>query len=141
MLRIVEDCRTRASTPPQTHVSYKAVDGPSSRYIAQSTFSHIQRFVEGYELPERRCRRVQLDRGGENVSREFTLWAYDNGIELGYTDTEQHQANRCAEALNRILENKLHPTLLSSKLPDTYWPPVVKYGIAYVRNRSPSVEK
>jgi hypothetical protein len=30
----VEDCRTRASGPPQTHVRYKAVDGPSSRYTA-----------------------------------------------------------------------------------------------------------
>jgi hypothetical protein len=30
----VEDCRTRASRPPQTHCRYKAVDGPSSRYIA-----------------------------------------------------------------------------------------------------------
>ena len=66
------------------------------------------------------------------------MWAYDKGIELEYTDTEQHQANGCAEALNRILENKLHPTLLSSGLVDIYWPPVVKYGISYVRNRSPS---
>jgi hypothetical protein len=31
----VEDCRTRASRPPQTHCRYKAVDGPSSRYTAQ----------------------------------------------------------------------------------------------------------
>lgn len=36
----VEDCRTRASRPPQTHCRYKAVDGPSSRYTAQSTLSH-----------------------------------------------------------------------------------------------------
>lgn len=101
-------------------------------------FSQIRGFIERNELPERRCRRIRLDRGGENVSREFILWAYDKGIELEYTDTEQHQANGCAEALNRILENKLHPTLLSSGLADVYWPPVVKYGIAYVRNRSPS---
>jgi syntaxin 1B/2/3 len=31
-LHCVEDCRTRASRPPQTHCRYKAVDGPSSRY-------------------------------------------------------------------------------------------------------------
>jgi hypothetical protein len=31
----VEDCRTRASSrPPQTHISYKAVDGFGSRYKA-----------------------------------------------------------------------------------------------------------
>ena len=101
-------------------------------------FSCIRKFIESNELPERRCRRIRLDRGGENVSHEFALWAYDKGIELEYTDTEQHQANGCAEALNRILESKLHPTLLSSKLSDTFWPPVVKYGIAYLRNRSPS---
>jgi hypothetical protein len=34
--RFVEDCRTRASRPPQTHCRYKAVDGPSSRYTTQS---------------------------------------------------------------------------------------------------------
>ena len=39
-LRTVEDCRTRASRPPQTHCRYKAVDGPSSRYTAQSTLPH-----------------------------------------------------------------------------------------------------
>lgn len=101
-------------------------------------FSCIRKFIESNELPERRCRRIRLDRGGENISHEFALWAYDKGIELEYADTEQHQANGCAEALNRIVESKLHPTLLSSKLSDTFWPPVVKYGIAYLRNRSPS---
>ena len=39
-LHTVEDCRTRASRPPQTHCRYKAVDGPSSRYTAQSILSH-----------------------------------------------------------------------------------------------------
>lgn len=101
-------------------------------------FSYIRNFIERNELPEKRCRRIRLDRGGENVSHEFALWAYDKGIELEYTDTEQHQANGCAEALNRILESKLHPTLLASRLSDAFWPPVVKHGIAYVRNRSPS---
>ena len=37
----VEDCRTRASRPPQTHCRYKAVDGPSSRYTAYQFF-HTQ---------------------------------------------------------------------------------------------------
>lgn len=101
-------------------------------------FSHIQRFVERNELPERRCRRIRLDRGGENISREFAMWVYDKGIELEVTDMEHHQANGCAESLNRILDSKLHPTLLSSRISEAFWPPVVKYGIAYVRNLSPS---
>jgi hypothetical protein len=40
LVKAVEDCRTRASRPPQTHCRYKAVDGPSSRYTAQSILSH-----------------------------------------------------------------------------------------------------
>jgi hypothetical protein len=40
VLVFVEDCRTRVSRPPQTHVRHEAVDGPSSKYIAQSTLSH-----------------------------------------------------------------------------------------------------
>jgi hypothetical protein len=45
-------------------------------------------------------------------------------------DTEQNQANGYAEALKRILENKLHPILLSSELADVYWHRVVNYGIS-----------
>jgi hypothetical protein len=37
-VKLVEDCRTRASRPPQTHVRYKAVDGPSGRYTANQIF-------------------------------------------------------------------------------------------------------
>lgn len=52
-------------------------------------FSVIRNFIERNELPEKRCRRIRLDRGGENVSHEFALWAYDKGIELEYNDNLQ----------------------------------------------------
>jgi hypothetical protein len=42
-LPTVENCRTRASRPPQTHARYKAVDGPSSRYYCKyaASMAHV----------------------------------------------------------------------------------------------------
>lgn len=121
---LLDDCSQWAEVEPVQHRS--------------EVFTSVRNFIERNETPERYCRRIRLDRGGENVTSDFTAWAYDKRIELEYTDTEQHQANGCAESLNRIIEDKLHPTLLAAGVHEKYWPAVVKYGIAYVRNRSPS---
>jgi hypothetical protein len=57
----VEDCRTRASRPPQTHCRYKAVDGPSSRYAAQSILSHpISSFATKEEAAELAYERARI---------------------------------------------------------------------------------
>jgi hypothetical protein len=58
---------------------------------------------------------------------------------MSYTDTEQHQANGYAEVLNRIIEDKLAPTLLAARLDIRWWPYILEHGITYVRNRSPYV--
>jgi hypothetical protein len=58
---------------------------------------------------------------------------------MSYTDTEQHQANGYAEVLNRIIEDKLTPTLLTARLDVRLWLYILEYGITYVRNHSPYV--
>lgn len=94
-------------------------------------------FVETHTTPECRTSLVHQDRGGENISDKTKAWAQHEGIILSYTDTEQHQANGCAEVLNRIIEDKLTPTLLAAGLNIQWWPYILEHGIAYVRNRSP----
>jgi hypothetical protein len=94
-------------------------------------------FVERNTTPECKTSLVHQDRGGENLSDKIKAWAQHEGIEMSYTDTEQHQANGCAEVLNRIIEDKLTPTLLAARLDVRWWPYILEYGIAYVRNRSP----
>jgi hypothetical protein len=94
-------------------------------------------FVERNTTPECKTSLIHQDRGGENLSDKTKAWAQHEGIEMSYTDTEQHQANGCAEVLNRIIEDKLTPTLLAARLDVRWWPYILEYGITYVRNRSP----
>lgn len=88
--------------------------------------------------PELPFKFIHFDRAGENRSEELTAFALDKGIVLEYTDTEQHQANGCAEVLNDKVETRLMPTMLTAGLDPRYWPPVVQFGIAYLRDRSPT---
>jgi hypothetical protein len=100
-------------------------------------FRCFQRFIEKYSRPERRCRRVRLDWGGENRLDEFCIFCADRGIDIEVTATEQHQQNGAAERLNRILMDKLHPTLLNANLHKKWWPEIL-ISIVKIRNRSPS---
>ena len=83
-------------------------------------FEQVRCFVEHNETPTRRCKRIQLDRAGENQARSLKTWARSKAIELEYTDTEQHQANRRAERLNRTMSNKLQSTMQSANIPERY---------------------
>ncbi|KFA82013.1 hypothetical protein S40288_11335 [Stachybotrys chartarum IBT 40288] len=51
--------------------------------------------------------------------------------------TEQHQQNGLAEVLNRILLEKLTPTLLNSELHLKWWPYLLK-AVNYIRNLCPT---
>lgn len=100
-------------------------------------FEHTRNFIDRYERLERRCRLIIQDRGGENVSHDYTGWAYDRAIELQYSDTDQHQANGKAERLNRSIEERLQPSLISSGLDPRYWSEVVVHHTTVVYNYSP----
>jgi hypothetical protein len=57
----VEDCRTRAFRPPQTHVSYKAVDGPAVDTQLNQIF-HTQFHQLGLPSIEAQLRGSSTDR-------------------------------------------------------------------------------
>ncbi|RYC80069.1 hypothetical protein BFJ63_vAg17046 [Fusarium oxysporum f. sp. narcissi] len=97
----------------------------------------FQHLLEQFERPERRCHFLHLDGGGENRSHILTRFCRDRGIKLSYTGTEQHEQNGLAEVLNRIILEKLTPTLLKSGLALKWWPYFLK-AVNRIRNLCPT---
>ncbi|KAL5583887.1 hypothetical protein FOVSG1_015394 [Fusarium oxysporum f. sp. vasinfectum] len=100
----------------------------------EECFHHL---LQQFERPERRCHFLHLDRGGENRSHSLTRLCRDRGIKLSYTGTEQHEQNGLAEVLNRIILEKLTPTLLKSGLALKWWPYFLK-AVNRIRNLCPA---
>ncbi|KAF6517721.1 hypothetical protein HZS61_003282 [Fusarium oxysporum f. sp. conglutinans] len=100
----------------------------------EECFHHL---LQQFERPERRCHFLHLDRGGENRSHSLTRLCRDRGIKLSYTGTEQHEQNGLAEVLNRIILEKLTPTLLKSGLALKWWPYFLK-AVNRIRNLCPT---
>jgi hypothetical protein len=103
-------------------------------------FGITRNFIDRHERPERRCRLIIQDRGGENLDENYITWAYDRAIELQYSDTDQHQACGKAERLNRTIKDKLQPSLVASGLDPRHWSEVVENYIIHVRNYSPCTD-
>ncbi|KAM6514095.1 hypothetical protein FALCPG4_18898 [Fusarium falciforme] len=97
----------------------------------------FQHLLKQFERPERRCHFLHLDRGGENRSHILIMFCRDRGIHLSYTATEQHEQNGLAEVLNRIILEKLTPTLLKSGLALKWWPYLLK-AVNHIRNLCPT---
>ncbi|KAH7460549.1 Retrovirus-related Pol polyprotein from transposon TNT 1-94 [Fusarium oxysporum f. sp. matthiolae] len=97
----------------------------------------FQHLLGQFERPERRCHFLHLNRGGENRSHVLTRFYRDRGIKLSYTGTEQHEQNGLAEVLNRIILEKLTPTLLKSGLALKWWPYFLK-AVNRIRNLCPT---
>lgn len=100
-------------------------------------FAELRKFLAKYERPERRCHRIRLDDSGENRSNEFREWCAQRGISVEVTTTNQHQQNGAAKSLNRIIIDKLYPTLLSAQLDKKWWPEIL-LTVNYLRNLSPT---
>jgi hypothetical protein len=94
-------------------------------------------FLNRHERPERRCHRVRLDQAGENLSQNMIDECYDRGIVIEPTTTDQHQQNGPAESTNRVVMDRLHPTLVQTNINKKWWPEVLR-TISYLRNRTPS---
>ncbi len=100
-------------------------------------FNELQKFIAKYKQPERRCHRIRLDDRGENRDSKFREWSAQRGISIEVTTTDQHEQNGAAESLNRVIMDKLHPTLLSANLDKKWWPEIL-LTVNYLRNLSSS---
>lgn len=97
----------------------------------------VRHYLDHHETPVFKCRRIRLDQGSEFITNDFKNLCYDRGIELEFTSTEQSQSNGVAEVVNKIILEKLEPTLYAGKLELKWWPAVVE-AMAYLRNRCPN---
>ncbi len=119
----LDDATQLSTTIPITHKS--------------KMFTELQKFLAKYKRPERRCYRIRLDDSGENRGSKFREWSAQRGISIEVTTTDQQEQNGAAESLNRVIMDKLHPTVLSAHLDKKWWPEIL-LTVNYLRNLSPS---
>jgi hypothetical protein len=94
-------------------------------------------FLDYNERPERKCRRIRMDRIPEQVGEEMKFTLYSRAIQAEVTGVDQHQQNGAAERAHRTIYDRVGPTLARAKLPSKFWPEIARTA-AFLSNRSPS---
>ncbi|EDN03770.1 hypothetical protein HCAG_01635 [Histoplasma mississippiense (nom. inval.)] len=94
-------------------------------------------FIDHNERPERKCRRIRLDRIPEQVGEEMKFTLFSRAIRAEVTGVDQHQQNGVAERAHKTIYDRVGPTLAHAKLPFKFWPEIARTA-AFLSNRSPS---
>ena len=94
-------------------------------------------FLDHNERPERKCRRIRLDRIPEQVGEEMKFTLFSRAIQAEVTGVDQHQQNGAAERAHRTIHDRVGPTLAHARLPSKFWPEIARTA-AFLSNRSPS---
>ncbi|KAJ5543823.1 hypothetical protein N7513_003404 [Penicillium frequentans] len=94
-------------------------------------------FLDHNERPERKCRRIRLDRIPEQVGEEMKFLMFSRAIHAEVTGVDQHQQNGVAERAHKTIYDRVGPTLAHARLPPTLWPEIARTA-AFLSNRSPS---
>ncbi|CAI7791991.1 unnamed protein product [Closterium sp. NIES-54] len=94
--------------------------------------SDVAETVKTYWLPmverqqDRLVKAIRTDRGGEFLSKEFSLWLKKNGIRQPLTVPYSPAINRIAERANRTITETARELLIEARLPDYFWPDAVR---------------
>ena len=94
-------------------------------------------FLDYNERPERKCRRIRLDRIPEQVGEEMKFLMFSRAIHAEVTGVDQHQQNGVAERAHKTIYDRVGPTLAHASLPPKFWPEITRTA-AFLCNRSPS---
>ncbi|EKG09467.1 Integrase catalytic core [Macrophomina phaseolina MS6] len=94
-------------------------------------------FLDHNERPERKCRRIRLDRIPEQVGEEMRFMFFSRAIQAEVTGVDQHQQNGVAERAHKTIYDRVGPTLAYAKLSTKFWPEIARTA-AFLSNRSPS---
>ncbi|CAI7922519.1 unnamed protein product, partial [Closterium sp. NIES-53] len=78
---------------------------------------------------------IRTDRGGEFLSKEFSLWLKKNGIRHSLTMPYSPAMNGIAERANRTITETARGLLIEAGLPDYFWPDVV-WSACVAKNRA-----
>ncbi|CAI7844471.1 unnamed protein product [Closterium sp. NIES-53] len=71
---------------------------------------------------DRLVKAIRTDRGGEFLSKEFSLWLKKNGIRHSLTMPYSPAMNGIAERANRTITETARGLLIEAGLPDYFWP-------------------
>ncbi|KAJ5473962.1 hypothetical protein N7475_003528 [Penicillium sp. IBT 31633x] len=94
-------------------------------------------FLDHNERPERKCKRIRLDRIPEQVGEEMKFTLFSRAIQAEVTGVDQHQQNGVAERAHKTIYDRVEPTLAHARLPPKFWPEIARTA-AFLSNRSPS---
>jgi hypothetical protein len=93
-------------------------------------------FLEQNERPERKCRRIRLDRIPEQVGEEMKFILFSLAIQAEFTGIDQ---DGVAERAHKTIYYWVGPTLTNARLPSKFWPEIARTA-AFLSNRSPSTK-
>ncbi|CAI7923140.1 unnamed protein product [Closterium sp. NIES-53] len=86
-------------------------------------------------LQDRLVKAIRTDRGGEFLSKEFSLLLKKYGIRHSRTMPYSPVMNGIAERVNRTITETAHGLLIETGLPDYFWPDAVRSACCYSHNR------
>ncbi|CAI7915601.1 unnamed protein product [Closterium sp. NIES-54] len=84
---------------------------------------------------DRLVKSIRTDRGGEFLSKEFSLWLNKNGIRHSLTMPYPPAMNGIAERANRTITETACGLLIEVGLPDYFWPDAVR-SACVAKNRA-----
>ncbi|CAI7805138.1 unnamed protein product [Closterium sp. NIES-54] len=84
---------------------------------------------------DRLVKAIRTDRGGEFLSKEFSLWLKKNGIRHSLTMPYSPAINGIAERANRTITETARGLLIEAGLPDYFWPDAV-WSACVAKNRA-----
>ncbi|CAI7837966.1 unnamed protein product, partial [Closterium sp. NIES-53] len=84
---------------------------------------------------DRLVKAIRIDRGGEFLSKEFSLWMKKNGIRHSLTMPYSPAMNGIAERANRTITETARGLLIEAGLPDYFWPDAVR-SACVAKNRA-----
>ncbi|CAI7893011.1 unnamed protein product [Closterium sp. NIES-53] len=84
---------------------------------------------------DRLVKAIRTDRGGEFLSKEFSLWLKKNGIRHSLTMPYSPAMNGIAERANRTITETARGLLIEAGLPDYFWPDAV-WSACVAKNRA-----
>ncbi|CAI7799105.1 unnamed protein product [Closterium sp. NIES-53] len=84
---------------------------------------------------DRLVKAIRTDRGGEFLSKEFSLWLKKNGIRHSLTMPYSPAMNGIAERANRTITETTRGLLIEAGLPEYFWPDAVR-SACMAKNRA-----
>ncbi|CAI7915662.1 unnamed protein product [Closterium sp. NIES-54] len=84
---------------------------------------------------DRLVKAIRTDRGGEFLSKDFSLWLKNNGIRHSLTMPYSFNMNGIAERANRTITETARGLLIEARLPDYFWADAVR-SACVAKNRA-----